>query len=187
MAQIGSSSLLRYGHCYTINTTDGQVLGHQPSDWNYLRFGTDTKPAHFKVCQSIGQCTAPNTDYQILPNRSRFWLFDVEGNAYSPNGDFVAANSPPFGANRNLYPAGGAYRYYVNFWGDNDCSNADFRFLGKCSVKLRVDNLRDDQGLTMTDRYLTSAVSKDQYVTVTFHEAECPQKNGVSSVANVEL
>ncbi|KAM4054802.1 hypothetical protein HRG_005624 [Hirsutella rhossiliensis] len=187
MEQPASSSLLRYGHCYSIQTTSGQVLGHQPSAWNYLRFGTGTKTAHFKVCQNVGHCTAPNTHHQTLPNRSRFWLFDVGGNRYSPNGHLVAANSPPFGSNRNTYPAGGAYRYYINFWGDNDCADSDTRLLGRCPIKLRVDNLRDDQGLTIVDRYLRTAPSKDKYITVTFHEARCPQKQDVSDVSDAEL
>ncbi|KAH0600419.1 hypothetical protein MHUMG1_01415 [Metarhizium humberi] len=172
----GQGPEIQFGHCYTIKDKNGEPLGHQPSAWNYLRFGAGTKPARFKVCQNLGQCKSPNTDYQVLLNRARFWLFDVEGNYYSPRGDFVAANSPPFGSNRNLYPAGGDYRYYVDFWGENDCSRPDARPLGQCPVKLRIDNLRDDKGLVIQDGYLKAAASGDDVVVVTFEDAKCPDE-----------
>lgn len=95
---------------------------------------------------------------------------------YSPRGDFVAANSPPFGSNRNLYPAGGDYRYYVDFWGENDCSRPDARPLGQCPVKLSIDNLRDDKGLVVQDGYLKAAASGDDVVVVTFEDATCPDE-----------
>ncbi|KJK83595.1 hypothetical protein H634G_01724 [Metarhizium anisopliae BRIP 53293] len=86
------------------------------------------------------------------------------------------AYSPPFGSNRNLYPAGGDYRYYVDFWGENDCSRPDARPLGQCPVKLRIDNLRDDKGLVVQDGYLKAAASGDDVFVVTFEDAKCPDE-----------
>ncbi|KHN96034.1 uncharacterized protein MAM_06139 [Metarhizium album ARSEF 1941] len=167
---------IQYGGCYTIQNSKGETLGHQPSDWNYLAFGPSTKPVHFRVCQSVGQCLAPNTYYQKLMNRARFWLFDVEGNAYTPKGALVAANSPKFGYGGNLYAAAGEYQYYVNFWGENDCADPDNRLLGQCAVKLRIDNLWYDKGLVVQGPYLKSTASKDSFVVVTFREDKCPSE-----------
>ncbi|PHH58918.1 hypothetical protein CDD81_4155 [Ophiocordyceps australis] len=169
------SSVLRYGNCYIIKNKNGDELGHQPGPWNYLRFGSGTKKTKFRVCENMGRCVVPHVSSygQVLNNEARFWLFDLEGNNYSQNGEYVAANSPPFAGGGLTYPGGDAYRYYVNFWGENDCSDADAHLLGSCPVKLRVDNLRDDKGLTIGDNYFKTTPSPNSYVRVTFHATEC--------------
>ncbi|KAF4446710.1 hypothetical protein F53441_9643 [Fusarium austroafricanum] len=171
-----ATDYIQYGRCYTIKNGDGEELGHLKStpSWNYLGFGSNAKTAHFKVCQSLGHCYDPNRSQstQVLWNQARFWLFDVEGNAYSPKGEFIAANSPPFGSNRNLYPGGAGYKYFVNFWGENDGDYPDSHALGPDKVKLRVDNLRDDKGLVITNKNL-KCTPKDDFVMVSFHEVKC--------------
>ncbi|RDA89028.1 hypothetical protein CP532_0640 [Ophiocordyceps camponoti-leonardi (nom. inval.)] len=179
------TTTLRYGHCYIIKNSNGEQLGHQPVAWGYLRFGDGNKKTTFRVCQSVGQCRLPHTSpyRQILWNPSRFWLFDVEGNDYSPQGSIVAANAQPFSSGGLLYPSASTARYYVNFWAENDRCGADERYLGNCPLKLRVDNLRDDQGLTVgTDKFLRVTKSGDNYVNVTFHERECPEDRDMAKL-----
>ncbi|RCI10889.1 hypothetical protein L249_5201 [Ophiocordyceps polyrhachis-furcata BCC 54312] len=173
-----STTSLRYGHCYTINNAKREELGHQPGAWGYLRFGTGNKRTTFRVCESLGRCkpSHPSPYREILRSPARFWLFDIEGNEYSKDGAFVAADSQPFSSSGLTYPAGTSYRYYINFWGENDDCDTDRRYLGNCGVKLRVDNLRDDKGLAIgNDYYLRVVASADSYVNVTFHERECPE------------
>ncbi|PHH88905.1 hypothetical protein CDD83_6900 [Cordyceps sp. RAO-2017] len=177
-----TSTTLRYGHCYTIKNHLGEELGHQPVAWGYLRFGSGNKRTTFRVCQSIGQCTMPhNSPYrQILWNRSRFWLYDIEGNDYSPQGSIVAANAQPFSSGGLMYPSASTARYFVNFWGESTECSADARYLGNCPIKLRVDNLRDDKGLSIgTDKFLR-VTTADNYINVTFTERECPENKDLS-------
>ncbi|PHH67901.1 hypothetical protein CDD80_419 [Ophiocordyceps camponoti-rufipedis] len=69
----------------------------------------------------------------------------------------------------------------------NERCGADERYLGNCPVRLRVDNLRDDKGLTMgTDKYIRVAASPDSYLNVTFHERECPEDKDMAKL-NLEL
>ncbi|RDA91366.1 hypothetical protein CP533_0003 [Ophiocordyceps camponoti-saundersi (nom. inval.)] len=173
-----STTSLRYGHCYIIKNSKGEELGNQPVPWGYLRFGSGNKKTTFRVCESLGQCTPshPSPYRRILRNPARFWLFNIEGNDYSKDGEFVAANSQPFSSGGLTYPGGTSYRYYINFWGENDYCDADRRYLGNCAVRLRPDNLRDDKGLSIgTDHFLRVVASGDSYVNVTFHERECPE------------
>lgn len=175
MAIPQSSDAIQYGHCYKIKNQDNEDLGHLPAypSWNYLGFGSNVKAAHFKVCQNLGKCHDPNRGSQDLWNKARFWLFDVDGNAFSPRGEFVAANSPPFGGNKNMYPGGGAYRYYVNFWVDNDCADRDQNAAGRCKVRLHIDNLRDDKGLQIVGGQF-KVTTKDESIVVSFQEVDCP-------------
>ncbi|WXC61652.1 hypothetical protein SNK03_007526 [Fusarium graminearum] len=136
-------------------------------------FGSNVKAAHFKVCQNLGHCKDPNRSGQELYTGARFWLFNVDGNAYSPRGEFVAANSLPFGSNKNMYPGGLGYRYYVNFWVDNDCSDSDNHATRRCNVKLHIDNLRDDKGLTIEGNAL-KVTTKDDSIIVSFQQVTCP-------------
>lgn len=170
-----SSDAIKYGQCYKIKNKDGEDLGHLPAfpNWNYLGFGSNVKAAHFKVCQNLGRCKDPNRDSQELYTGARFWLFDVEGNTYSPRGDFIAANSPPFGSNKNMYPGGLGYRYYVNFWVDNDCNDSENQVSRRCNVKLHIDNLRDDKGLAIQGNALKTTTD-DKSIIVSFQQVDCP-------------
>lgn len=164
------NSGLAYGRCYKITNQNGEVLGHQSGAWHFLQFAQNDQ-AIFKLCQNLGECTIPNSSYQNLQDHARFWLFDTKGNSFSKDGSFVAANSPPFGGNRRTYPAGGNYKYYVNFWGENQCGS---NWLGTCPVKLHVDNLRDDKGLTVTSIKELHVSGAGDTVTVNFAEVSCP-------------
>ncbi|CAF3479557.1 unnamed protein product [Fusarium graminearum] len=170
-----ASDSIKYGQCYKIKNKDGQDLGHLTAvpDWNYLGFGSNVKAAHFKVCQNLGHCKDPNRSGQELYTGARFWLFDVDGNAYSPRGEFVAANSLTFGSNKNMYPGGLGYRYYVNFWVDNDCSDSDNHATRRFNVKLHIDNLRVDKGLTIEGNAL-KVTTKDDSIIVSFQQVTCP-------------
>ena len=168
--EAASSRQLYYGNCYKLSKKDGEVLGHLPGAWNFLKFAQDDE-AIFKVCQNLGECTIPNSSYQDLRDGARFWLFDTKGNSFSKDGSFVAANSPTFGIDRRTYPAGDGYKYYVNFWGENECGS---KRLGTCPVKLHVDNLRDHKGLTVETSKELHVSDAGDTVTVTFDQVDCP-------------
>ena len=148
------------------------IIQHDGSEWNNLYFkGKDD--AIFKVCQNLGECTIPEKKKRGLGNRARFWLFDIKGNKYAKNGAYIAGNAAPFLTSGGLYPAASQHRYYVNFWGENDC---DSKELGKCAVKLNTDNLRDNQGLYVTadpEKKFRLSNNKDDTVKVTFKEVSC--------------
>ncbi|KAL4888283.1 hypothetical protein BDV59DRAFT_206267 [Aspergillus ambiguus] len=161
-----------YGGCYTITNQAGEKLGHMKnSPWAYLEFGE--RATTFRICDNLGDCTIEHKEDQQLRDRARFWLFDTEGNDYEKDGSFIAANSAPFGSNLAMYPAAGAYKYYVNFWAENINKDPN---LGPSPVKLHIDNLRDQKGTkTQTNKQFTVSQTDDTVI-VTFDEVKCPRQ-----------
>lgn len=163
---------LTYGHCYKLTSKNGEVLGHQPDDSSSLQFAQDDE-AIFKLCENIGECTVPNSRHQDLRNHARFWLFDTKTNSpFTKNGGFIGANPAPSGGRSGIYPTSSEIPFYVNFWGENQCRSTR---LGKCAVKLHVDNQRANKELVIdSSKALLIASDVAGNATVTFNEVDCP-------------
>ncbi|OJJ71093.1 hypothetical protein ASPBRDRAFT_44010 [Aspergillus brasiliensis CBS 101740] len=173
---------IKYNKCYWLSKEGYGKLGGETGTYNILTFGNSDDKRIFKLCYRRNSCYNEHSPggHQFVSSSHAFWLWDYQG--WNKNTKVGPGYLATDGWNW-FFAAGGGYCNAVSFKAnqnpDDDEDSAD---AGGYSTTVRLSvGYPTEESSTLTGLEIRSDKKlyrvdpkKSPYVTLKFHEVECP-------------